>query len=376
MDHALNKRSGFLRPVSYLNNFRLHPLWIRYSSWEFWPSWLMYGPVVLIWLLQAIRAGKLFFFSAVNPAIPTGGWLGESKWDILNRMPKNLYPETLFIPKGTDIASILGSIRHAGIQYPFIAKPDVGERGFLVQHIQNEEELKAHFNRVNADMMIQAFIPLPLEVSALCYRNPVTQEAEVTSLCIKEFLEVVGDGRHTLEELILQKPRAILRLSELRNQFQNQWKQVVPEGTTLLLEPIGNHCRGTKFIDVNHQIDDQLTKVLIGLLDQMEDIQYGRFDLRTKSLEDLRQGEHFQIFEFNGVGSDPAHLYDPKHSISSIYTTIWRHFTIMREIYQAQRQKGVKAMGWLEAWQYIQVYREYKKTAQSSNLQVQTPNHY
>jgi hypothetical protein len=59
--------------------------------------WLTNIPVVFIWLWFALKARKLFFFTAVNPAIETGGVLGESKIIILNRIPKEVVPKTIFV---------------------------------------------------------------------------------------------------------------------------------------------------------------------------------------------------------------------------------------------------------------------------------------
>jgi len=324
----------------------------------------MYGPVLFIWLWEALRARNPFFFSGVNPVIPTGGWIGESKWDILKRIPQGQVPATLFIPKRTSKEEILRQFSASGIGFPCIVKPDVGERGFLVKVIQDQNGLLDYLLKNPVNMLIQALIPYPLEVSALVYRVPGTGEARLTSLCLKEFLQVVGDGESTLAALILRQPRAILQYARLKKRFAADWENVIPDGEKLLLEPIGNHCRGTRFVDANEEIDESLTQVLVGLLDQMDGIQYGRFDLRTTSLEDLRQGRNFQIFEFNGVGSDPAHLYDPRHSIVKVYQETWEHFSIMRRIWEVQKKSGIRAMTWGEAWKAVVDYKRYKRIAQ------------
>jgi hypothetical protein len=327
----------------------------------------MYGPVLFIWLIQAIRARAPFFFSAVNPAIPTGGWLGESKWDILNRIPDPYLPKTLFIAGGTPEKVILKRFSDAEMGFPCIVKPDVGERGFLVKLIQTEEELMAYFRERKVDMMIQEYISYPVEVSGLVYRIPDSAEVRLTSLCVKGFLEVEGDGKSTLEQLVRKQSRAFLQYEKLSDRFARKWQQIIPKGESILLEPIGNHCLGTRFIDAQGEIDERMTAVFASMLDQMDGIQYGRFDLRTTSLEDLRKGRNFLIFEFNGVGSDPAHIYDARHSIGEVYRVIWKHFSIMRRIWEAQRERGIEAMGWQEAWQAVVDYKRYKKAARKTH---------
>jgi hypothetical protein len=79
----------------------------------------------------ALRARRLFFFSAVNPVIETGGAWGESKSKILQRIPSSHVPATIFVQKGTDFQAVREKMQAAGLnEWPVIAKPDVGERGF------------------------------------------------------------------------------------------------------------------------------------------------------------------------------------------------------------------------------------------------------
>jgi membrane protein DedA with SNARE-associated domain len=61
--------------------------WVqRWTRWEFWPPWLAYLPVVPYILFLAIRYRSLTLFTAANPGIPSGGFVGESKSDILGQL--------------------------------------------------------------------------------------------------------------------------------------------------------------------------------------------------------------------------------------------------------------------------------------------------
>jgi hypothetical protein len=51
------------------------------------------------------------------------------------------------------------------------------------------------------------------------------------------------------------------------------------------------------------------------LFAQIPEFYYGRLDIMFTSWEDLAQGLNFSIVEVNGAGSEPTHIYDPKHSI-------------------------------------------------------------
>ena len=56
------------------------------SPFEFLPSWLTYGPVVMQWIVLGLRYGDFSLPTAANPNITTGGLCGESKSAILDLM--------------------------------------------------------------------------------------------------------------------------------------------------------------------------------------------------------------------------------------------------------------------------------------------------
>ena len=98
----------------------------------------------------------------------------------------------------------------------------------------------------------------------------------------------------------------------------------------------------------------------------MDGVQYGRFDLRARSVEDLKRGEHFKVLEFNGVNSEPVHVYDPTLSIREVYQTLWYHWNLMYRIAEAQKEAGVDSMsvrdGVKAGWRYL----GYKRKANAS----------
>ena len=324
--------------------------------------WLVNIPVVIIWLTNALLARKLFYFSAINPALKTGGMLGASKYGILQLIPTTYLPKTLLVPH-SDAEQAFEMLRESGIGLPCIAKPDVGERGYQVAKIDSEQVLSDYLRSTGVDIILQEYIDLPVEISILCYQLPGADKGEITSVCIKEFLHVVGDGQSTVEELILQKPRAILQLKALSDKLGSALQSIPRSNEVVPLEPIGNHSRGTKFLNGNHLIDDRLTAAIVGILSQMKGIQYGRFDLRTRSIEDLKNGAHIKVLEFNGVASEPAHIYDPDYPTWKGYADVWKHWAIMRRIHAMQKTRGIEAMGWKEAMRSLADYRSVIRAA-------------
>ena len=323
-------------------------------------------PTVFFWLYFGIRSRSLFFFSVVNPVIETGGVLGESKINILNRIPKEAIPTTIFFEHQTPLSSILDAIHQNNISFPLIAKPNVGERGFLVEKIYDEKQLALYLKKITVDFIIQDFISYPLEVSVLYHRMPSDKEGKITSICVKKTLEVIGDGNSTIGSLMENYPRARFQLERFKKDFPELILQVPAKGEKIELEPIGNHSRGTTFLNGNIHINKKMEKVFDNLALKMEGIYYGRFDMKCESVELLQEGKAFKILEFNGIASEPAHIYDPSYSVLQAYKDIFSHWKIIYKISKAQRQKGVKPMTIKEAYQSVKTYFQYMKSAKSS----------
>jgi hypothetical protein len=314
--------------------------------------------MIVAWF--ALRARRLFFFSAVNPAIETGGMWGESKFNILKRIPNSYIPPTIFVKKGTDFQLIIHRMREVGLtDWPIIAKPDVGERGLLVTKIKDEAQLMEYASTNPIDFLLQGFVDMPLELAVLCHRLPDSDKVYVTSICVKETLKVKGDGHSTIRQLMECNVRASLQIERFEQENPALMRQVLPEGQSLELEPIGNHCRGTMFLNGNHYIDPTLTQAFEVVLSQMDGIHYGRFDLKCQSIEHLRNTGEFKAVEFNGIGGEPAHIYDPRYPLWKKYRDVYRHWKIIHQIYKKQADKQVVPMSLNEGIERLRVYRNY-----------------
>lgn len=340
-----------------------HPFAIRLLNWEYWPVYISNIPVFFYWIIFAIRARDPMFFSAVNPAIPTGGMFGEEKHRIYDLIPGHFLPATHYLPPADDRAGQIHKLlSDHRLSFPLVCKPDIGERGMHVKVVHNTGELIAHTQKMHGGIIIQEYIPYPLELSVMCYRDPHHGGGAVTSVCRKHFLSVHGDGHSTLSELIDRLPRAILQKSTLARRMD---LSIVPgEGEEMLLEGIGNHCRGTQFLNANAWISPALERTILDILREMRGVYYGRFDLRTTSIGALEEGREFLIMEFNGTGSEPAHIYDPDYPVWNAYRDIWHHWRIMYRIARAQKRNGVTTMSLGHALASFRTYVQYKRQAQ------------
>ncbi|MEO0899213.1 MAG: hypothetical protein AAFY71_22570 [Bacteroidota bacterium] len=339
-------------------------LWkTKLFHWEFWPAQIANIPVVGMWLYFAIKARHLFFFSAANPAIETGGVLGESKIDILNQIPAAYKPLTLFHQAGTSYPEWMDSIEKAGLSFPLITKPNVGERGLGVEKIKNHEAFMDYLKYANYDLIVQEYVDYPEEYSVLHYRFPQKDKGEITSLCRKIYLTVKGDGEHTIRQLIERYPRAMFQLEALESRWGKQLDRVPHIGEKVLLNPIGNHSRGTTFLDANAKITEALTHTFDEINKQLTGIHLCRYDLKCQSLHDLENGQNFKILEINGVAGEPAHVYDPEYSVRQAYKDLFYHWKMVYQVARnLHQEEGVPYMKLGEAWSSLKKHLKYVKT--------------
>lgn len=342
------------------NSDRKH--WRQKLEWEYWPIWLSNLPLLFIWAWFAIRSRHLFFFTSANPTIETGGLFSESKINILRKIPVQYLPITCFFPKGIPFHSVLTEIKKNKLSYPLIAKPDVGERGLLVKLIYNQEELEKHLNSQLIDWIIQEYVDLPTEASVFYHRMPNDNSGRITSLCYKDFLAFNGDGQTSIGAWMEQDFRASKQLNRFLREQPQLLKSIPAAGERIVLEPIGNHNRGTTFLNGNNWINDEMEKAFDVLALQMPNSYYGRFDLRCISLESLQKGQDFKVLEFNGIGAEPAHIYDPKMPVRKKYAEIFRHWKIIFRIYTQQKARGIRPDSWRKMLNYLRKYRSYMRS--------------
>jgi hypothetical protein len=333
----------------------------RWTQWEYHPWWLANIPVYGYWLWFALRARHLFFFSNVNPAIPLGGAMGESKWDILQLLPPEILPAMVLAEPEEEFSNLLEKLEHAGLSFPLIAKPDVGERGFLVKKVENPAQLKEHLDRWKVRFILQEFLAHPGEASVLYHLYPGPNGGfGITSVCLKEFLQITGDGQSNIRQLMQQQARSAFQLRRFEQDFPELLDRIPAKGENVLLEPIGNHARGTKFINGNHLINEPMSRAFETICRQIPGIQYARFDLKTDSWEALQRAE-FKVMELNGVLGEPAHIYDPTHGMLRAYRDLWRHWRLLYRLHRAQKQSGLPPTPHRESWLFIRQYFRYKK---------------
>lgn len=325
-------RLSFRKKLSYF--------FVRVTHFEYWPFWLFYFPIYFYGLYLAFRARSFMYFSTTNPAMKYGGVIGESKSKVLSWIPEAFKPKSLYFGHSTPVFKVLEYISQNAVEFPFIIKPDVGERGKHVELIKDESALHNYLTYRKQAFIVQEYIDSELELGIMYYRMPGAEGGQVTSVTQKGFLTVTGDGFSKLEDLILNEIRAQGRLDYLMEKFKGELDVVVPKGEKKHLEPIGNHCRGTTFYNANHLINPNLNLVIDKIASEIQGFYYGRFDLKVETLEDLYTGTNIKILELNGVSSEIAHIYDPDYKLVQAYRNIIHHMNIMAKIAKKNHEFG------------------------------------
>ena len=254
---------------------------IRMVWYEYWAWWVFYLPIIPYWLYLAFKSRSLTYFTTANPGIEAGGFFGESKIGILDKIAEQYKPRTIFIDSCPPWELIGQQLAAVGIRYPLIAKPNVGERGSQVEKLYHETDLRHYLASTPAATIIQEFVDYELEMGIFFHRHPGAPNGKVSSVTLKRFLSVTGNGISTIEELMGQSNRARFQLKKIRQRLVWQMQRILPDGEVKTLEYIGNHCRGTLFYSGNHLINKRLHEIFSTIALPIDGFYYGWFDIKS-----------------------------------------------------------------------------------------------
>ncbi|HWJ40693.1 MAG TPA: VTT domain-containing protein [Candidatus Limnocylindrales bacterium] len=325
----------------------------RVLHWEFWPMWAAYIPLVPYWGYLALRHRSLTLFTAANPGIASGGLVGESKSAILGQLDRAA--QFGVIPAATaSHAKIYAANRmmeELALEYPVVLKPDVGERGSGVAIVRSVQELETYLRASTCNIILQRYIG-GIEFGVFYYRFPHEARGRISSITEKRFPQLYGDGRHTLRELVLSDERAVTIASTYERLSKRSMDDVPQDGEMVTLGEIGSHCRGAVFADACWLRTIALERAIDKVAKSHAGFYFGRFDLRTPSIEAFQNGE-FTVLELNGVGGEPTHIYDPSVNLFEAYRTMFHHWRVAFEIGRENRQRGALPMTLRELWTLI-----------------------
>jgi hypothetical protein len=105
---------------------------------------------------------------------------------------------------------------------------------------------------------------------------------------------------------------------------------------------IGTHCRGCVFLDGVDIKTEAMEAAIDRVARGFDGFYFGRFDIRTPSIADFKQGKNFKVVELNGVTSEATHIYDPSNSLFAAYSVLFQQWRIAFEIGAQNRKQGIR----------------------------------
>jgi len=343
----------------------------RWTRWEFWPAWLFYIPVGVYYAWLAIRHRSLSVPTSANPGIATGGFIGESKLDILQqlrRVDAQVVADAYLIDGRTTTDRLLSLHRLCGehkIALPFILKPDVGQRGNGVRLIRSMHAALEYLEKIDAPVILQRYAPGPYEAGVFYYRFPEESRGHIFAITEKIFPVITGDGIRTVEELIRADERAALIAQTYLRRFASRRNEVLPLGELLKLVETGNHAQGCIFRDGMHLHTAALERVIDQISQRLPGFFIGRYDIRYDNEEHFKAGRDFKIIELNGASSEATSIYDARNSLFSAYRTLFRQWRLVFAIGARNRANGHASSSLAELWRN---WRQYSAAALSYPL--------
>jgi membrane protein DedA with SNARE-associated domain len=320
--------------VRALGGLRYRLARARWARWEFWPSAVFYLPVAFHYLILAIQHRSFTLPSAANPGMFSGGLVGESKIATLAELQATSPEFTaeahpLNGPVDRRIKRLAELLANGRLAYPFILKPDAGQRGVGVKLIRHEAQARAYLQQVHAPVIAQRYAPGPHEAGVFYYRFPDQPRGRILALTEKIFPVLTGNGRHTIKELIQQDPRARFMAAKYLQRFAGRHDEVLPTDQNLKLVEAGNHAQGCIFRDGMHLWSAELEARIDDISRKLNGFYIGRYDLRYATVEELRAGQRFEMVELNGAASEVTSIYDARNTLGSAYRTLFNQWRLV-----------------------------------------------
>lgn len=317
------------------------------SMLERMPKWLICVPLVMQWAWLGLRFGSLSLPSSANPAITSGGLVGEGKLEYFEQMgpvgraatARYVGVEDIAARSEAELAAILAA---AGVTFPLVAKPNLGLCGYGVRRLDGMASLLAYGKLFPPQqcVVLQRYLPHEHEAGIFYVRDPVSGAGRLIGLALRYYPRVRGDGRATLRQLVSADLRTRRMLASDTHVCPHDLERIPAAGETVRLATIGSTRVGGLYRNGAALITDALTAAIDEIAREMPEFHFGRFDVRFDSAQELQQGRGFAIMEVNGAGSEAIHAWDPDISLRAGLRMVFAKQRLLFEIGAANRSRG------------------------------------
>lgn len=325
------------------------------SFFEFWPTWAMYLPVALQWLVLSGYFRSLTLPLLANPKLKLSGMVGVPKSELLCQATGSCSEAILpwFVvnvdakPLSELVTQVMAKMQSENFKFPVVAKPDIGCRGSGVRLVHSAEQLRDYLSAYphGSSVMIQQLASFEPEAGVFYVREPGSATGQIISLALKYMPYVVGNGRDTLAQLIAKDPRAGSLQHLYRQRHSEHLEEVIAEGRPYRLVFSASHCRGAIFKDAQDLITPELSASLDNILNGLPEFHYGRLDIKFRDTESLQSGQHLEIIEINTASSEPLHIWDSEASFVEAINALLYQYRLLFRFGHKNRARGFRPPG-------------------------------
>jgi hypothetical protein len=322
------------------------------------PKWLSVIPMIAQWLCLSAYYRSLTLPSAANPAITSGGMVGEGKHEYFAIMGP--YARARTAPHASfsntrEVWVAEQEMAQAGLSYPLILKPDIGWCGFGVRLIRNRDDLDAYLTHypVGERIILQRFVPYDGEAGVFYIRHPGSSVGELLGIVLRYHPRVTGDGLQTVAQLIAADHRLQRLDKNTFHQISVDPEMIPARGEAVRISTIGSTRVGGLYEDASSLATPALLQEIDAIASDMKDLHIARFDLRYENLGAFLAGKGFSIIEVNGAGSEASHAWDPRFTLRQAYSIVFSKQCRLFAIGHAMRRRGHRPIG---IWQLACLY--------------------
>lgn len=317
---------------------------------DHWPVGLRLLPLRVVLFLPALLRGRISAACACNPGFGRlGGATGDAKGDLLEPFAQD--PRTcphLRLPHG--VAGLPAALAFAAVHgYPLALKPELGQGGAGLLRLADEPALRAALGEapLAEGWLLQPWLP-GREFEVVWRRDPGASSGELVAVVEKCAVEVVGDGRRSLEALIWDDPFAIGRADLYQRMHYRSLLRVPLAGEVVRLDLSGSWEHGARPRRRPHLETEALRLVLDSYCRNYPGLHHARLDLRAATESDLAEGR-FRVTEVEGAGVVSSLLRD-RHarSLREALPLTWRQLRAQFAAGHSNLDLGLRRVAWAE----------------------------
>jgi hypothetical protein len=320
------------------------------------PDRIFYIVPAIMWIVLSIRYRGVTLPTVANPSMEVGGLWGEGKTQGLQLFGHFSHP--FLAPyvsfrrspdQGPDETAdaVIASAAAQGISFPMVVKPDRGYQGWGVRAVGSRDDLIQYLRSVavGTDLILQRKVPFEGEASIFWISEPDAASGRIASMTLTYAPHVIGDGKRTVAALV-QRCRVLRRGRDtFRRELQERWRVIPSTGEVVILTNTRSARLGAVYRNAIGCAEPNLEPLFARIAASVPEFHFGRFDVRFRSLDELRRGEAFQIVELNGAGAEMLHIWDGRATLRGAYRDLWGQYRCLFRIADAMRRKGHRPVG-------------------------------